>query len=590
MRARAWLTIIVAGSLLLSGPTPPPRSQRVLNGAGPRVGSVKPGDRARPAIVIISIDTLRADHLGAWGSQGGTSPFLDSLAAGGTVFEEAVVPLPATGPSHASLLTGLLPWHHAVGVNGVAIADGVDTLPSALRRAGYYTIGAVAVTHLGAACGFDRGFDSFSEPVAAVQMNDNRRDAAAVNQSVKTAVRDYLLGHRSQPLFLWVHYFDVHYPYRWWDRSDPDRDVAWKPAQMSDRPKQLARYDDGIRHVDAAVRNIHEFLTASGLMTNAVLVVAGDHGEQIGDHGVDVGHVDLYRETVHVPLIMVGPGLPKERVAETVSTMDVAPTLARIGGATLDQRLDGVDLQAAIDRPRMSSPPRRLLTVIGTPQLTRSIELVDGKRWFIKNFDAFYRSAWIATPAPSVDRPVTRVPESERTSEHAAYRVPVREYRPFMLTLEHIAVSPACAATATVKLLDGAKYFDRPISFRGSLRVVVPVARFDSVALIIAPSSCAGETRYSIGPPGQAKVPPVRSVTTDLFTNLGAPRKNADDDELFDVARDPAMVRPIRDPTELAMRDGLLADVFRSVAISDPVNLTISPDLLQRLRALGYIR
>jgi len=551
---------------------------------------------APPVIVLISIDTLRADHLGAWGYSRPTSPFLDSLATQGTLFEEAVVPLPATGPSHASLLTARPPWQHGCGVSGIAIASGVDALPAALRRAGYYTIGAVAVTHIGTPFGFARGFDSFSEPEYAVPMTDNRRDSAKINETVKAAVDQYLLHHRSQPLFLFVHYFDCHYPYRWWDPSDLDKNIVWTPQEMRNVPKQIKRYDDGVRRADAAVRQLHAYLESKGLMKNAIFVVTADHGEQIGEHGYYCGHADIYRETVHVPLIIIGSGFPHRRVTETVSTMDIAPTLARAGGAKLAEGVTGVDLQPAIDRAApllgwlSGSAPRRLLLVDGAPQATRSIELIDGKQWFIKNFDFLYRDAWIATPAPSGNRPPTAVNESSRDADNVVYKLPVRQYLPHMVTIEHVAASPDCAATAMVKILPTARYFNDPIPFKGSIRLVLPSGRLDSMALLIAPPSCAGKTFYSVARPAEAKLPPVAPRTTDLFNTLLTERKARTGDELYVVDRDPAMLHPIRNAAEQAARDRELADRFREVASSDPANLTVPMEEQRRLRSLGYVQ
>jgi arylsulfatase A-like enzyme len=551
-----------------------------------------------PTIVLISIDTLRADHLGTYGYRAAMSPFLDELADSGTLFEEAVVPLPATGPSHASLFTGNTPWKHGLGVNGIGMAAGVDTLPMALRRAGYYTVGAVAVTHLGTPFGFARGFDRFFEPEYAVRMTDNRRDSTQMNEVVKGAVDDYLRHDHAKPLFLFVHYFDCHYPYRWWDPSDPDKSIVWTPAEMRNRRKQIVRYDSGVRRVDAAIRQLHAYLQAKGLLRNAVFVVTADHGEQIGDHQFDVGHADIYRETVRVPLMIAGAGFPRRLVAETVSTMDIAPTLARLGGARFAAAVSGRDLQPVIDRAASwwqrgwlaSDAPRRLLTVTGAPQASRSVELIDGKLWFIKNFDSLYREAWVAAPAPPADRPTTRVEQVERGVDDVLYRLPNRVYRPHLLTIEHVAASPECAATAVVKMLPTARYFNEPIPFRGSIRIVVPSGRLDSVALVVAPPACAGETFYDVARFGEAKLPPVAPRTTDLFKILLVARKTRADDELYDVAADPSMAHPIRDHGLVSVADRALAERFAEVAAVKPENLTVPLEEQRRLRSLGYVQ
>src|SRR5439155_25193975 len=135
------------------------------------------------------------------------------------------------------------------------------------------------------------------------------------------------------------------------------------------------------------------------------------------------------------------------------------------------------------------------------------------------------------------------------------YRLPVRQYRPNRITIEHIAASPDCAATAMVKILPTARYFHQPIAFQGSIRLVVPSGRLDSVALIVAPPRCAGETFYSVARPAEAKLPPVAPTTTDLFKALLTNRKNGGGDELYDVGTDPSMLRPIHNAAEIATRD-----------------------------------
>lgn len=554
----------------------------LLGGAAPRV--------TQPVIVLVSIDTLRADHVGAYGWREKTTPFLDELAARGTLFENDLVPLPLTGPSHASLLTGSSPWKHGVGVNGVTIAKDVDSLPAALHRAGYYTAGVVAVSHLGAACGFERGFDRFSEPEYAQRLRDNRRDAARENEAAMAAVDEYLKHHRSQPLFLFVHYFDCHAPYRWWDlpRGNPAGDDTKDP-------RQPGWYDDGVRHTDAYVRRLHDYLGEKGLLGNTAFVVTADHGEQLGDHGLYYEHGDIYRETVRVPLIITGPGFPHRRVAETVSSMDVAPTLVRIGGAQLQGRVSGLDLKPAIDRAALvvgwlaGSTPRRPLVVQGAANYTRSLALIEGSRWFIKNFDFIYRDAWIASPAPDRDRPGVPVEQSERDAEKVVYRIPMRDYRPHMLTIEHVAASPNCGATALLKILPTAQYFT-PITFQRSIRFVVPSARLDSVALIVQPPACAGKTFFDVARMGEAKLPPVQPRVTDLYGHLLAPRKRHTGDELYDVKDDPAMLRPIKDATEMAARSRELADRFRELASHDPANLAIPEEEQKLLRSMGYIQ
>ncbi|HJW94533.1 MAG TPA: sulfatase-like hydrolase/transferase [Thermoanaerobaculia bacterium] len=157
----------------------------------------------------------------------------------------------------------------------------VDTLALALRRAGYDTAGVVAVSHIGRSTRFGRGFNAFSDPVIRSTQHDNRRDADEINSDARRLVDAHVASRGKQPLFLFVHYFDCHYPYRWWDRTEKTED-PWNPQLQRRRDVQLRRYDDGVSRVDAHIRQLYDDVKAK-LGTNVVFCVVADHGEQIGD-------------------------------------------------------------------------------------------------------------------------------------------------------------------------------------------------------------------------------------------------------------------------------------------------------------------
>jgi choline-sulfatase len=165
----------------------------------------------RPNVVLISIDTLRADHLPPYGYGVATAPFLSSMADRGIVFEKASVPMPVTTPSHGSMLTGQYPSGHGSLALAVPLNRSVETIAEALQRSGYHTAGAVAVSHIGRVSNFDQGFDQFSDTG-----NEKIRDGKAVNADIVRFVSDYRRTAAGKPLFLFVHYFDCHAPYGWW--------------------------------------------------------------------------------------------------------------------------------------------------------------------------------------------------------------------------------------------------------------------------------------------------------------------------------------------------------------------------------------
>jgi hypothetical protein len=550
-------------------------------------------DTERPVIVLVSIDTLRADHLGAYGYGKDTSPFLDSLAQRGATFEQAIVPLPATGPSHASLLTGLEPWKHGIVSNGLKMTGRPDTLAASLQRAGYHTIGQVAIQFLSGAKGFQHGFDRFGQPSDSTEL---ALPASVINARVRAAVDGYLAAGKKQPLFLFVHYFDCHTPYGWWNPDDPEVNASFTAEAMKDRAKLTRRYDDGIRHTDAAVKELYDYLARKRLTGNMIFVVTSDHGEQIGDHGTDLGHRDLYRETVRVPLIMTGPGIPRRRVQENVSTMDVGVTLARMAGARWKNPTWGRDLRPAIDRASAilgwlaPSAPKREFLVFGTPHYTRSIAYIEKSLWFIKNFDYVYRDAWLFQPAPADGLEGRRVPVAERNDDAVTYRIPYRRYQPFEATIEHVGRAGPCPATAQLKILPETTYFREPVPFSGSIRMVVSAARFDALALEIRPAKCAGETRYTVGRRSEASDRAgVRPTMTWLHWWLVS-RRDRTADELYDVSSDPGMVRNIVDDGRMIERDRALAARLRTMAAVVVENQRIRPEDERRLRSLGYIQ
>ncbi len=213
---------------------------------------------AQPNVVLISIDTLRADHLSAYGYPVRTTPFIDSLARKGLLFEEAVTPLPSTTPSHASMLTSLYPPRHGSTTLALPVSRDVDTLAAVFRRNGYYTAASVAVNHLGRNFNFDRGFVDFAQPSTA------QRNADAVNADVFRFIDGYKAKTPGRPYFLWVHYFDCHSPYGWW-RTQPAGDFLPPDTNVS-RRELIDRYDSSIRHVDDEVRKLYAYLSARGLV------------------------------------------------------------------------------------------------------------------------------------------------------------------------------------------------------------------------------------------------------------------------------------------------------------------------------------
>lgn len=272
---------------------------------------------AAPNLVLLTLDTTRADHLGVYGAAKARTPVLDALAARGTRYARALAPSPLTLPAHASLLTGLAVPEHGVRDNGTAVLpEGLPTLATAFSAKGYATGAFVASRVLDRRFGLDRGFEVYDDRMAAERLGQYgypERDAKAVTSAAISWLAALPAG---KPYFLWVHYYDPHAPYR-----PPPR---WRGGS------EKADYAGEIAYVDAEIGRLLKALPPG----EPVVAVAGDHGEMLGEHG-ERGHgIFLYRAALEVPLILAGPGVPTGRVVdETVATRRLAPTLLALLGA-----------------------------------------------------------------------------------------------------------------------------------------------------------------------------------------------------------------------------------------------------------------
>jgi arylsulfatase A-like enzyme/cytochrome c-type biogenesis protein CcmH/NrfG len=291
-------------------------------------------------LVLITIDTLRADHVGAYGYSRARTPALDGLAAGGVLFERAYAAAPITLPSHATLLTGRYPPGHGARDNGVRVSPTVPTVATELRARGFRTAAFVAAFPLDHQFGLDRGFEVYGDhlPRGSDGRLANERPASDVVNDAIAWLRQQAPGPQSPaPFFLWVHLFEPHAPY-----GDPSSPGA------TARPV-LDRYDEEIATAD---REIGRLLTAlAPAITDTLVVAAGDHGEAFGEHGEYAHSIFVYDTTLRVPLMMSGPGVRRgARVVDPVTLADVAPTVMRMLGAPMGDAaaVDGIDLAPAL--------------------------------------------------------------------------------------------------------------------------------------------------------------------------------------------------------------------------------------------------
>lgn len=303
----------------------------------------------RPNIILITLDTTRADRMGFLGSVRGLTPNLDALARQSVVFSHAYSQIPLTTPSHAAILTGTYPQFNQVRELDAPLNASVPYLPDLLRHVGYQTaaiLGSIIFDSKINAEGFDRGFSTYDAPFRPHVTTEDRyqceeRRAGAV---VDSAVH-WLSQKRTSPFFLWLHFYDPHVPY------DP-------PEPYKSRYR-AAPYDGEIAYMDSEVGRFIATLKAQNLYQSAMIAVMADHGEAFGEHGEKYHGVFLYDETIHVPLVVKLPGgrFGGERVESRVGLVDVAPTIleeddlhATMQGRSLFPLISGAKSRA--DAPR----------------------------------------------------------------------------------------------------------------------------------------------------------------------------------------------------------------------------------------------
>jgi len=307
-----------------------------------------PGPVQRPNVLLVTIDTLRADHVGCYGYKTAETPTIDAVARRGVRFETAVAHVPLTGPSHACVLTGKGPLGHGFRNNsGFALPAGVRTAAEDFRQAGYRTAAFVSGFPLDRRFGLNRGFGTYDDYLP--RGRDPRRTPYVERFADATtdAVLRWLTPKgnvRPSPWFLWVHYYDPHAPY------EPPSDLA---ARFAASP-----YDGEIASVDRQLARLLQAVDHDGTFGRTIVLITADHGESLGEHGEGTHGLFLYDATLRVPWVMAGPGLPSGRVVKTAARLvDVLPTLLESAGLPLRSDLDGRSLRAAMDGQEMPDAP-----------------------------------------------------------------------------------------------------------------------------------------------------------------------------------------------------------------------------------------
>ncbi len=347
----------------------------------------EPGVRPGADVVLVVIDTLRADALSCYGNERPTSPHLDALAAEGVRFDEVLAQAPNTATSHATLFTGLQPWAHRVA-NMTSLEHGTPGLPPAFETlaerfaaAGYQTAAFTDGGPLGRAWNLHQGFEVLEARYEGVEAK------------VDAALRFLRTRDEGRPLFLFVHTYQVHLPYvappEWSDRFDPDYEGPLRAAVERVRAQRdagaekqpdgrillegqerfterdvehlVALYHGGVAYTDHELGRLWAHLRERGTLDETIVAVTSDHGEEFGEHG-RFGHVQLHRETLRVPLVLRLPGgtdaLARGRVVpETVRLVDLFDTLLEAAGLEPPPGRGGRSLLAGLRAGRIVSEP-----------------------------------------------------------------------------------------------------------------------------------------------------------------------------------------------------------------------------------------
>jgi len=295
---------------------------------------------SQPDVFLITIDTLRADHVHCFGYEPIRTPALDGLAKDGIRFTQAFTPSPITNTSHVTILTGLMPSTHGVTDFALALADTHPTLAELLKKRGYHTaafIGSIILDSKSFAPGLDRGFDFYDNFPESIKDKSRWGRLERRGMVVTQHAEAWLSTHPAGPHFVWVHFYDPHDPYE-------------PPPPYSQIYKDRL-YDGEIAYADSALATFLAYLKKQGWYEHSIVIAVGDHGEGLGEHHEETHGIFLYDSTTHVPLIVKLPGRSGagKLIEDQVRTLDILPTVLGLLHMPEPERLDGESLQAYLD-------------------------------------------------------------------------------------------------------------------------------------------------------------------------------------------------------------------------------------------------
>ncbi len=515
-------------------------------------------------VILISLDALRPDHLGTYGYRRPTSPFLDSLAGRGAVFERAVAQYPSTLASHLSIFTGLYPQEHGVFRPETVLAEAIETVPERLRAAGLRTAGHTEGGFMSGGYGFARGFESFT---------DTRYQADTdVERTFRRGV-EFLEGlAEGERFFLFLHTYSIHDPYTpppdyagmFWSGEPPPGAFASNGqnlraanrGELAVTPEivdwLVAGYDGSIRYVDDVLAQFWQRVEQLGLADETTLIVTSDHGEAFYEHG-KLAHTQVYPEDLAIPLIVVHPGLERGvRVPALVEAIDLAPTLCELAGVEAPAEISGRSLM-----PYLADASARLADEAYGENLDR-----DSMRALFREQDGTVYQLILFEPLAdpggtwvlgSTSFHATRAElEFEAQSFHVPRRVSVRSDG------EEVAA------------------FDTTPGWQ-PVRIELPLAAVGREVVLETPG-CDSPLELGVGHDPRCLSFQLRGIRL---------RRT----ELYDLSADPAAQHDIaRDSHDLTRRLLRRLSEYRFTPVAESRDRELSEETLETLRALGYIR
>src|SRR5258708_5166519 len=328
----------------------------ILTALPPLVAAAQTPAKPPLNVVLITIDTLRADHIGCYGYKQIKTPNIDALAADGARFESAFAVVPVTLPSHTSMLTGTYPMLSGMhDFSGNKLSPLQPTLASVLKQAGYQTVAVIGAAGPDSRVGLNQGFDFYYDHFDFSRLDEANLDEMERPGNVVADValhwleKDWLAKNSQKKFFLWMHLYDPHFPYH--------------PPEPYSREYSAQPYDGEIAFADEQVGRLLRFLKEKGIYQNTMIVLCGDHGESLGEHGEKTHGFFIYNPTMHVPLII---RLPENRLPENaappppphpVAPLDLLPTVLGAVGVEIPSQVQGRSLLAELRDHRTERDP-----------------------------------------------------------------------------------------------------------------------------------------------------------------------------------------------------------------------------------------